>query len=438
MSATTTATAELPSLLVRTRELDTAGAALGASELLALLPQPQPQGNHVWLRRGEGLVGWGQAYRIDTAGADRFERAAELWHALRARMVVRDDVDLPGSGPVAFGSFNFATESAAGSVLIVPEVVIGTRDGRTWITTISPATDLTGPPSLSQLRVAAEPWAPQGAFTPQPGALSPDQWQQQVQAVIGRIRSGEVSKVVMSRDERGTLSEQIDVRRVLTGVAEEYPTCWTFAVDGLVGATPELLIRRERGLVSSRVLAGTIRRTGDDQADLARAASLARSSKDLEEHEFAVSSLTEALRPVAASTNAPDAPFVLHLPNVMHLATDVTAVLDAEHAHLTALDLAALLHPTAAVCGTPTEIADAIIAEHEQMDRRRYTGPVGWIGGDGDGEWGIALRCAEVDADGRGVRMFAGCGIVAASDPEAELREANMKLQPMRSAFTQD
>jgi menaquinone-specific isochorismate synthase len=181
------------------------------------------------------------------------------------------------------------------------------------------------------------------------------------------------------------------------------------------------------------VLAGTIRRTGDDARDLALAGSLARSSKDLEEHEYAVRSLADALAPHCSSMNVPETPFVLHLPNVMHLATDVAGVLADG---VTALALAEALHPTAAVCGTPTDAARELIRELEGMDRGRYAGPVGWIDGRGDGEWGIALRCAEVDpVDGSRLRLLAGCGIVAGSVPDDELAESDAKLVPMRDAL---
>ena len=133
---------------------------------------------------------------------------------------------------------------------------------------------------------------------------------------------------MLARDLLAELAEPLDVRWPLRALAERYPSCWTFHVDGLFGATPEMLVRRERGLVTSRVLAGTIRRTGDDAHDLALAATLARSSKDLEEHEYAVRSVADALAPYCSVMNVPEAPFVLHLPNVMHLATDVTGVLD--------------------------------------------------------------------------------------------------------------
>ena len=186
--------------------------------------------------------------------------------------------------------------------------------------------------------------------------------------------------------------------------------------------------------MTSRVLAGTIRRTGDDERDLALAATLARSSKDLEEHEYAVRSVADSLAPHCTSMNVPESPFVLHLPNVMHLATDVAGVAAGS---ATSLDLAAALHPSAAVGGTPASEAKALIAEIEGMDRGRYAGPVGWMDADGDGEWGIALRAGAVDpADPRTVRLFAGCGIVADSDPASELAEAQAKFVPVRDALT--
>ncbi|TCJ22165.1 isochorismate synthase, partial [Nocardioides jejuensis] len=184
-------------------------------------------------------------------------------------------------------------------------------------------------------------------------------------------------------------------------------------------------------LVTSRVLAGTIRRTGDDERDLALAAMLAHSSKDLEEHEYAVRSVAEALEPYCSSMNVPETPFVLHLPNVLHLATDVAGVArDGE----SSLELAAALHPSAAVGGTPTPVARALISEIEGMDRGRYAAPVGWMDATGDGEWGIALRSGVID--GATVRLFAGCGIVGGSDPQAELAESQAKFVPVRDALT--
>ena len=265
------------------------------------------------------------------------------------------------------------------------------------------------------------------------GAMSGAAWESVVADAVARIGSGELEKVVLARDLVATADADIDVRWPLRELAETYDMCWTFHVDRLFGATPELLVRRERGLVTSRVLAGTIRRTGDDERDAGLAGQLARSSKDLEEHEYAVRSVAESLAPYCSSTNVPEVPFVLHLPNVMHLATDVTGVVhDSDGASV--LELAAALHPSAAVGGTPTKVAVELIAEIEGMDRGRYAGPVGWIDADGDGEFGIALRSAQIE--GHQVRLFAGCGIVADSDPEAELAEAQAKFLPVRDALT--
>jgi menaquinone-specific isochorismate synthase len=342
--------------------------------------------------------------------------------------VVRDEVTEPGTGLVCFGSFAFADEPGD-SVLVVPEVVVGRRGDRTWVTTVSTAS-ISAPPHLRSYDDAP---APQDV-TFADGALSGTAWESVVAEAVRRINAGALEKVVLARDLVATASADVDVRWPLRRLAEDYPMCWTFHVDGLVGATPEMLVRRERGLVTSRVLAGTIRRTGDDERDLALAATLARSSKDLEEHEYAVRSVADALAPHCTSMNVPEAPFVLHLPNVMHLATDVAGVaLDADD-RSSSLTLAEALHPSAAVGGTPTAEATALITEIEGMDRGRYAGPVGWMDASGDGEWGIALRSAEVD--GPRVRLFAGCGIVADSDPESELAEAQAKFVPMRDAVT--
>jgi menaquinone-specific isochorismate synthase len=236
----------------------------------------------------------------------------------------------------------------------------------------------------------------------------------------------------LARDLLAVLGAPLDLRWPLNRLAERYPACWTYSVRGLFGATPEMLVRLEDGLVTSRVLAGTIRRSDDDAHDLALAASLARSSKDLEEHEYAVRSVADALDAHCSSVNVPESPFVLHLPNVMHLATDIAGVVSDESS---SLQLAAALHPSAAVCGTPTPVALSMIAELEQMDRGRYAGPVGWQDAAGNGEWGIALRCAEVSEDPSRLRLFAGCGIVADSVPDAELAETQAKLVPIRDAL---
>lgn len=398
-------------------------------DLLEVLPLPQDAGDLVsWVRKGEGIVGWGTVATFRSKGADRFEQAETWWRTVSTEAIVRDDVDEPGTGPVTFGSMTYSADSADESVLVVPEVVVGRRGGQAWVTTIT--TDATLPAANESIEVQPAPASP-GEVAFEDCDLSAGRWADAVDEAVARITTGALDKVVLARSVRATATGRVDPRWILRRLAEDYDTTWVFAVDGLVGATPEMLVRLERGLVTSRVLAGTIRRTGDDSHDLALAGSLARSSKDLEEHEYAVRSVADSLADHTSSINVPDSPFVLHLNNVMHLATDVAGVVDDDS---TSLALAASLHPSAAVCGTPTPDADRVIAELEQMDRGRYAGPVGWMDASGDGEWGIALRCGAYDS-ATSLRLYAGCGIVAGSRAEDEVAESVAKLLPMRTAL---
>ncbi|MGW5240867.1 isochorismate synthase [Monashia sp. NPDC004114] len=401
--------------------------------LLSFLPADQRHDELVsWVRRGEGVVGWGAALTFEAHGAGRFRDAESWWREVVHHAVVRDELELPGTGLVCFGSFPFADDSSESARLVVPSTIIGRRGGRTWLTTVSLDPQLT---FIETPRAASDPMPPRGvAFAD--GEISPAAYAHAVAEAVTRINAGELDKVVLARDLVATADDPIDPRWLLRRLAERYENTWVFAVSGLVGATPELLVRRDQGLITSRVLAGTIRRTGDDAKDLALAASLARSSKDLEEHEYAVRSVADALAPHCSSMNVPEAPFVLHLPNVMHLATDVAAVSADEASSLT---LAASLHPSAAVGGTPTARAVEVIGELERMDRGRYAGPVGWMDAHGDGAWGIALRSGALAPDDPSqIRLYAGCGIVAGSDPESEVAESNAKLIPMRDALASD
>jgi menaquinone-specific isochorismate synthase len=388
--------------------------------LLELLPDSNPLS---WVRNGEGLVGWGIHATISVNGRNRFEVARDWWHHQLETFSISNSVHGSGTGPVLFSSFSFDRNEE--SVLVIPQIVVGQRASQSWITWI-------GDTSQPVLRDVAEA-SPSGKFTFSEGSLSTDAWKERVAEAIKRIGKSEVDKVVLARDLIATSGTDIDPRAILKKLADEYPSTWTFAVDGLVGATPELLLRLSRGMVTSRVLAGTISKTGDDEKDLALAASLARSSKDLEEHEYAVRSVAEALEPFCSSTNVPESPFVLHLANVMHLATDVTGALSETKQRVDAFSLLKSLHPSAAVCGTPRNIAFDIIDDIEGMNRSRYAGPVGWIDASGDGELGIALRTGQIT--GRQIRIFAGCGIVAGSNPDKELEESAAKMIPMKSAL---
>lgn len=391
-------------------------------DLLAVLPSAGIS----WVRRSDGMVAWGEVARRETTGPGRIDEALLWWRRVTRHSTVHDDVRVRGTGLVAFGSFAFADDAAAGGALIVPRYVVGRQEGRCFFTAIGDSNV-----SLAEALADAVPPGPVPPVSVSGGDETA--WRTAVSAAVAAIATGEVNKVVLARAVDARAQGPLDVRSVLTRLADEYPMCWTFHVDGMVGATPELLARVDHGLVTSRVLAGTIRMTGDEMGDLARAAALARSSKDREEHSYAVGSVTQVLAAHCASVNVPDEPSVLHLPNVMHLATDITGALSQP---VGALDLVRELHPSAAVCGTPTLAAARVIDRLEGLDRGRYAGPVGWIDAAGDGEWCIALRCAEIDRnDPTQLRLFAGCGIVAASDPASEWAESEAKMEPMRAAL---
>jgi len=399
-------------------------------DLLKLLPETN---SLAWVRGGDGVIGIGEFERFEIGGEisgpndqDRFDQMRAWWHAKLAKFIVSDDLHLSATGPIAFISASF--DPAEKSVVVIPKIVIGQRNGKSWLTWIG---DIPKPEIIEY----PKPEAPLN-LSWEGGAIEPHIWEGVVAQAVARISTGELDKVVLARDLTAHSDLPFDARHIMLKLAEKYSATWIFNIDGLVGATPELLLRLNKGLVTSRVLAGTIQRTGDDQRDLALAGSLARSSKDLEEHKYAVQSVSESLMPFCSSTNIPESPFVLHLANVMHLATDVTGVVSDS---LTPADLFALagsLHPSAAVCGTPREVAKKVISDLEGMQRGRYAGPAGWIDSRGEGELGIALRCAQINPENKKqIRLFAGCGIVAGSDPKKEFAESQAKLLPMREAL---
>ncbi|MGV1003363.1 MAG: isochorismate synthase [Candidatus Nanopelagicales bacterium] len=402
--------------------------------LLGLLPRGP---GYAWVRDGAGFVAWGEADRFTTSGPERFSRAQRWWSDWCANAGIEDEVGSRGTGPVAFASFTF-DNGPQDSVVVVPAVTVGRRDGHTWLTTVEDD-GLRLFPDDSRVATASEP----GGVPAVPvvtnwrtGSRTIEQWAQIVATAVTRINAGELDKVVLARDIVAELAAPLDLAGLLTALSQRHPQCWTFSVDGLIGATPELLVRRSGQRVLSRVLAGTVRRNGDDGTDAGLAAELLGSDKDLEEHEYAVGSVAEALAAHCTDLDVPAEPSVLALANVQHLATDVTGELAAG---ASALALAASLHPTAAVCGTPTERALSVIREFEGLDRGRYAGPVGWLDAYGDGEFGIALRCAQVETGPAGpesvLRLYAGCGIVAGSVPELEIAESEAKFDAVRGVL---
>lgn len=430
--ATLQSTGDLPLLRAVTRPL---------AELPDLLAYADPSQPLVWNRGDRGCVGVGEAVRLVFRGAHRFTDASRVWREIVARAEIDDPVHMPGSGLVAFGTFAFADASASESVLIVPRILINRHRGLAWITEVSvlnasPESNAAraGEAVLNHLDLPARTEV--GEWSGVEFTSSVDSIEAYISGVresTRRIDAGAVEKVVLARQIAGDIEAAADLRVPIGRLSERYLDCWTFAVDGLVGASPETLVRSTGGAVSARVLAGTRGRHADDERrDRAARDELLRSAKEQHEHDFAVQSVITALSPHVHELRTSDEPFALQLPNVWHLATDLGAVLGAD---ATALELVDALHPTAAVAGTPTVDAVAMIAELEPFDRGRYSGAVGWIDAAGDGEWVIALRCAQIG--NAQIIASAGGGIVAGSDPDHEYGETVSKFRPITEAFAE-
>lgn len=386
-----------------------------------LVPLLEPRHPLAFVREGDGIVGFGEAVRLEFRGPTRIADAAEAWRRLAATATVEDDARVPGSGLVAFGSFTFAADSAASSVLIVPAVVVGRRGDTCFMTSVDGAEH--------PLAIAASGSEYRARMLH--GQMTRSVFTAAVRTALERIAAGRVRKVVIARDLIGHIAADADLRRAIAHLSRSYRQTYTYAIEGLIGSSPETLVRSEDGVVDARVLAGSAARGEDADADAAAADALVHSPKDLGEHDFALQSVLDALRPHTSALSASAAAFALRLPNLWHLASDVTGTLADGSS---ALDLVAALHPTAAVAGAPTDAATDLIRELEPFDRGRYAGPVGWVDASGDGEWAIALRCAQVAPDGT-VHAYAGAGIVAGSDPDTELEETTLKFRPIVDAF---
>ena len=325
--------------------------------------------------------------------------------------------DVPS--PILFASFAF--RSPARSVAFVPALTLIDEAGARWAITagIGQAPDPLAAVDAALAEARPAPRVPESLTFGQ-GSMSRTQWRDSVRSMAARLREGAADKAVMARDMTIRCPHGFDERFLLERLSDLYPSTWRFCVDSLVGASPEMLIAAACGTASSRVLAGTCK-PGEGQA-------LASSAKDLREHELASESVSSILERLCLDVRA-QGPFLLSLPNVVHLATDIHARLGAAHL----LDLVAALHPTAAVCGTPRDAAMRLIEELEDTERGRYSGPVGWVDTAGDGEFAIALRCGL--ASGTRLRLFAGAGIMPDSDPNVELTETEAKMRPLLDAL---
>jgi menaquinone-specific isochorismate synthase len=375
-------------LVARTTALDLDGADL--------LDHLGP-GGFAWCDGGSGFVTAGVAAHVESAGAV----------ALLGAIPHECERGAPaGAGPRAVGALPYAGSGR----LTVPAVIVGRdADGTPWRTTIEPGT-------ASPLQVAA---APQSRFTVV-ARTTRDAWHDAVQRVLARIAAGDLEKVVLARAVDVEADQPFSVPVVVSELRRTQPGCVVYADGGFVGASPELLVRKESSAVLARPLAGTAAGTPTG------ATALTRSAKDAREHRYVVDGVIDALTSHCDDVHA-DGPKPRRFGEVVHLATTVTA--RCAQTHTTVVDLMRALHPTPAVAGSPRDRACALIRELEPVGRGRYAGPCGWVGASGDGEFVVALRGAQID--GACARLHAGAGIVAGSDPESEWRETQLKLEPM-------
>jgi isochorismate synthase len=419
----------------------------------------------MWLRpcEGFGLVGIGAAWTARTSGPDRFRSAAEAWAGLTDGAFVRDDADgSAGTGPLLLGGFPFAPGDARHdpawrgferSALVLPRLMLTIGPEGAWLT----ANVVTGPDADSdadgldgdataRAREIGELWdglraaAPSVPLTPASEPLriaaeAPEAaWRATVVRFAGAVGRGRVDKVVLARRVDLVAEGPLDIPSALRRLEASAPESTVFAVTRrgrtFLGATPERLARTEGREFRTVAMAGSIGRGADEAEDERLAAELLASDKDREEHRVVVEMLRETLGSIAARLEVGRDPSVVRLRHVQHLVTELSGRL-RERAGI--LALVERLHPTPAVGGQPRDLALELIDEQERLDRGWYAGPLGWLDRRGDGEFVVAIRSGVVD--GAMASLFAGCGIMADSDPAREWEESRMKLRSLASAL---
>lgn len=402
-------------------------------------------------RGGLAVAALGSAATIEGSGPGRFAEVAAEWRRI-ARDALADEIDGPGgSGLIAVGGFAFdsvgggapAWAGFAAASLLVPEITLARRGERASITVNAlVAADDTVPDverriarRLASLRAAPLPLldpAPVGAYDVV-SPIPPAHYEEAVARAVQRIAGGEFQKVVLAREVEVHAPAVHDPAAVLGLLREAFPSSFVYAVGRgpatFLGATPELLVRRDGQRATTVALAGSTRRSADPAVDDHLGERLLRSDKDREENEIVARRIARTLRPFSVWVTVAPEPVVVKVANIQHLARPIRAQLASP---MDAVELAGRLHPTPAVGAEPAT-ALGVIPALEGFDRGWYAGPVGWVDATGDGEFCVALRCALLRD--RVARCYAGCGIVRDSDPAAELAETEVKLQVMLPAL---
>jgi salicylate biosynthesis isochorismate synthase/menaquinone-specific isochorismate synthase len=401
-------------------------------------------------RAQAALAGLGAAARLEASGPERFSELARRWRELAAGATSGCAGTPAGSGsPIAVGGFAFADEGGGAphwggfepASLIVPEVALRReqRDGglavRLTVAALASADD-TAEGLLERLvsRLAELRGGPLPLLDPAPAGrfqvastMPPEHYEAAVARAVELICAGQLQKVVLAREVQVHARRPHDPAAVLGVLREEFPSCFVFCVGrgdaALIGASPELLMRREGQRLSTLALAGSTRRSADPAVDAHLGEQMLRDESRREEHAIVVRRIQRNLRAHAVWIASAPEPAVVRIANIQHLATPIRAQLAAPRE---ALELVGVMHPTPAVGGEPLREAIPLIPALEGLDRGWYAGPIGWADASGDGEFCVALRCALLQ--GRVARCYAGNGIVAGSDPASELAETEVKL----------
>jgi menaquinone-specific isochorismate synthase len=404
-----------------------------------------------WAKPSLGFwsVGVGQATTLRGDGAGRFHHLASTHQSLMANAVVSAP-DLPGVGPVCFGGFRFETEGTKDNLwngfedgsLLVPRLVLTQLPRGTWSTMnvmVDESSDLTALESSLDdgwaTLLSTESGYSGRAVVTDCDETMPDQWRWEVEQSLESIERKQMDKIVLARQKRLRFQEELKVEAVLQRLADAYPSCLVFAMDRgsatFVGATPERLVSLSGGQVSVTCLAGSAPRGATEEQDEQLGRSLLHTDKELREHAYVVEAIRKALRGLCPDLGWDASPTLSKLATVQHLATTFTGATITE---MHVLDLVERLHPNPAVCGAPSEEAAQAIQRLEGFDRGWYAGPVGVVYPHGDGEFGLAIRSGLLHS--KEAYLYAGAGIVADSDPDAEFAETVLKFQPMLSALT--
>jgi salicylate biosynthesis isochorismate synthase/menaquinone-specific isochorismate synthase len=396
-------------------------------------------------RDGAAVAGLGVAHRLIARGPGRFDELGRDWRELSSRALADPPAGPPGSGLIAVGGFAFAPdggesprwEGFAPASLLVPEVSLARRAGQTWITvnaTVTPDDAIEDleqrlQTRLAELRAESLPLldpAPAGRYRVR-SPMPPSHYEEAVARAVQRIRAGELEKVVLAREVEVEAPIDHDAAAVVGVLRDGFPACFTFAVaygeSTFLGASPELLVRREGQRASTVALAGSIRRSADPAVDDHLGEQLLRSAKDRHENAIVARRIARVLAAHSVWVAAAPEPVLVRVANIQHLGAPIRAQLAAP---IGAIELVGLLHPTPAVGGEPADVSQRLIPALEGIDRGWYAGAIGWTDSSGDGEFCVALRCALLR--GRSATCYAGCGIVADSDPAAELAETEVKL----------